>query len=224
MPNADRTSLDDHPYICFDAQSDAPMSSYAQTPCNTWASSFNTSMGAFGLTTAGEFSNAVTDCGLWVNGVGLGTRYEGNYTGTWPVIGSCTPWTDWQSWDATMKTGIMNFAMASMDALPVRVFSLVPELHVTDLHDRIGSFGLGRLVLLPLAVSSNRPNGRILWGYKMAGCPLTPAQLPEYVPIRVSGVRHFRPGKLAEQVLVRSRLPSVRISPGHPAPLATLER
>jgi aryl-phospho-beta-D-glucosidase BglC (GH1 family) len=118
MPNADRTSLDDHPYICFDAQSDAPMSSYAQTPCNTWASSFNTSMGAFGLTTAGEFSNAVTDCGLWVNGVGLGTRYEGNYTGTWPVIGSCTPWTDWQSWDATMKTGIMNFAMASMDALP----------------------------------------------------------------------------------------------------------
>ncbi|KAF8136159.1 glycoside hydrolase family 5 protein [Boletus edulis] len=82
MPNADRIALDDHPYICFDAQSDAPISSYAQTPCNTWASNFNTSMGAFGLTTAGEFSNAVTDCGLWVNG-----------------------------------TGIMNFALASMDAL-----------------------------------------------------------------------------------------------------------
>lgn len=124
LPNADRIALDDHPYICFGTQSAAPMSSYAQTPCNTWASEFNTSMGAFGLSGAGEFSNAVTDCGLWVNGVGLGTRYEGNYTGTWPVIGSCTPWNDWQDWNTTMKTDIMNFAMASMDALQVRVFTL----------------------------------------------------------------------------------------------------
>ncbi|KAH0830445.1 exo-beta-1,3-glucanase [Lanmaoa asiatica] len=117
LPNADRIAIDDHPYICFGGQSDAPMSSYAQTPCNTWASNFNTSMAAFGLSAAGEFSNAVTDCGLWVNGVGLGTRYEGNYTGSWPVIGSCTPWTDWQNWNTAMKTGILNFAMASMDAL-----------------------------------------------------------------------------------------------------------
>ncbi|KAG9318334.1 glycoside hydrolase family 5 protein [Chiua virens] len=117
LPNADRTALDDHPYLCFSTQSDAPMSSYAQTPCNTWATNFNTSMGAFGLTAAGEFSNAVTDCGLWVNGVGLGARYEGTYTGSWPVIGSCDTWTDWQTWNATMKTGIMNFALASMDAL-----------------------------------------------------------------------------------------------------------
>jgi len=117
LPNADRIALDEHPYICFGGQSAAPMSSYAQTPCDTWASSFNTSMGAFGLTTAGEFSNAVTDCGLWVNGVGLGTRYEGNYTGGGAAVGSCTPWNDFQSWNTTMKTDIMNFALASMDAL-----------------------------------------------------------------------------------------------------------
>ncbi|KAF9239593.1 exo-beta-1,3-glucanase [Melanogaster broomeanus] len=110
LPNADRTALDFHPYLCFETQSDAPMSSYAQTPCNSWGATMNTSMGAFGLSGAGEFSNAVTDCGLWVNGVGQGTR-------SWPVVGSCTPWTDWQNWDATMKTGIMNFALASMDAL-----------------------------------------------------------------------------------------------------------
>jgi len=120
LPNADRTALDQHPYICFGGQSDAPMSSYAQTPCSDWAAEVNTSMTAFGMTTAGEFSNAVTDCGLWVNGVGLGTRYEGTYTpGTWPVIGSCSSWTDWQNWDATMKAGIMQFALASMDALQV---------------------------------------------------------------------------------------------------------
>ncbi|KAH7927098.1 glycoside hydrolase family 5 protein [Leucogyrophana mollusca] len=118
LPNADRIALDEHPYICFGGQSDAAMSTYAQTPCNNWASSFNTSMGAFGMTAAGEFSNAVTDCGLWVNGVNLGTRYEGTYTsGTWPAVGSCDPWTNWQTWDATMKQGIQQFAMASMDAL-----------------------------------------------------------------------------------------------------------
>ncbi|KAG6334871.1 hypothetical protein ID866_4212 [Astraeus odoratus] len=117
LPNADRVALDQHPYLCFTTQSDAAMSTYAQTPCNAWAQSFNTSMSAFGLTGAGEWSNAVTDCGLWVNGVGLGTRYEGTYPGDWPAVGNCTTWTDWQNWDDTMKQGIMNFALASMDAL-----------------------------------------------------------------------------------------------------------
>ncbi|KAG1858453.1 glycoside hydrolase family 5 protein [Suillus subalutaceus] len=118
LPNADRIALDDHPYLCFDAQSSAPMSSYAQTPCTAWGGMMNTSMSAFGFTTAGEFSNAVTDCGLYVNGVGVGTRYEGTYTpGTWPVVGNCTTWTDWQSWNSTMISSIEQFALASMDAL-----------------------------------------------------------------------------------------------------------
>lgn len=119
LPNADRAALDQHTYLCFTSQSDSPMSSYAQTPCSAWAQGVNTSMSAFGMTAAGEWSNAVTDCGLWVNGVGLGTRYEGTYPGTWPTIGSCTPWADWQNWNGTMKQGIMNFALASMDALQV---------------------------------------------------------------------------------------------------------
>ncbi|EGN96212.1 glycoside hydrolase family 5 protein [Serpula lacrymans var. lacrymans S7.3] len=118
LPNSDRSAIDTHPYICFGGQSAAPMSSYAQTPCNAWGSMMNTSMGAFGLSTAGEFSNAVTDCGLYVNGIGLGTRYEGTYTpGNWPAVGSCDPWTDWQAWNSTMKEDIMQFALASMDAL-----------------------------------------------------------------------------------------------------------
>ena len=66
-------------------------------------------------------SNAVNDCGLWVNGVNLGTRYEGDYPGgPWPVIGSCEPWTDYTTWNATMKQEIQQFALASMDALQVR--------------------------------------------------------------------------------------------------------
>jgi len=118
LPGADRIALDDHPYICFGSQSSAPMSSYATTPCTDWGSLVNASMGAFGMTAAGEFSNAVTDCGLWVNGVGQGTRYEGNWTGgASPSQGSCTPWTDYQNYDQPTKDAIMSFAMASMDAL-----------------------------------------------------------------------------------------------------------
>jgi glucan 1,3-beta-glucosidase len=120
FPNADRLALDTHPYLCFGGQSNAPMSTYAQTPCKTWGGAFNASMGGFGLTGAGEFSNAVTDCGLWVNGVNLGTRYEGTYTdGSWPRVGNCTQWTDWQNYDAVTKNDIKNFALASMDALQV---------------------------------------------------------------------------------------------------------
>lgn len=125
FPNADRLALDTHPYLCFGTQSAAAMSTYAQTPC-TWGAGVNTSMGAFGLTNAGEFSNAVTDCGLWVNGVNQGVRYDGTYTvGTWPTIGSCDSWTDWQNYDTSMKNGIKNFALASMDALQVCCISCV---------------------------------------------------------------------------------------------------
>lgn len=118
FPQSDRTSLDIHPYVCFSGQSADGYDVRATQPCSSWAANQNTSMSAFGLTTAGEFSNAINDCGLWVNGVNLGTRYEGDYPGgPWPVIGSCEPWTDYQSWNDSMKADIQQFALASMDAL-----------------------------------------------------------------------------------------------------------
>jgi len=74
-------------------------------------------MTAFGITAAGEFSLAITDCGKYLNGVNLGTRYEGNYTDPTDRVGDCTPWTDWQSWDDEFKKSMYNFALSSMDAL-----------------------------------------------------------------------------------------------------------
>ena len=64
MPNVDRIALNSHPYLCFNGQSSASMSTYAQMPCTAWGGLINTSMGAFGFTIAGEFSNAITDCSL----------------------------------------------------------------------------------------------------------------------------------------------------------------
>lgn len=78
----------------------------------------NDSMNAFGLTGAGEFSLASNDCGLWVNGVFNGSRYDGTYPGPAPNgVGSCDQWNDWQSWDSSTKTALKNFALTSMDAL-----------------------------------------------------------------------------------------------------------
>lgn len=114
-------TLDSHPYICFGPQSAADMSTYKQTPCETWGGLVNRSMEAFGLTNAGEFSNAVTDCGLFLNGVNLGTRYEGTYPGSSNRVGNCNTWTDWQNYSPATKNAIKDFALASMDALQVRI-------------------------------------------------------------------------------------------------------
>ncbi|KAF8636641.1 hypothetical protein AX17_003449 [Amanita inopinata Kibby_2008] len=117
IPNADRIAIDSHPYICFGQQSNDPIASYAMTPCQTWGQVVNASLGEFGLTSAGEYSNAITDCGLYLNGVNLGTRYEGTYPGFPKRVGDCTPWTDWSNYDQEMKNGLKQFSLASMDAL-----------------------------------------------------------------------------------------------------------
>jgi len=116
LSNSDRTALDTHPYVCFEGQSATPYSGRLTVPCDSWGAAQNASLGAFGLTTAGEWSNAINDCGLWVNGVNLGTRYEGTYDG-YPAIGSCTPWVDYQNWDADFKQSVEQWALASMSAL-----------------------------------------------------------------------------------------------------------
>ncbi|CAK5264244.1 unnamed protein product [Mycena citricolor] len=120
FPGADRFTLDYHPYLCFAGQSPDPIGSHLTQPCSSWGAQINNSMANFGFILAGEFSNAVTDCGLYVNGVGQGVRYEGTYNqgGNWPVVGNCsTDWLDYTNWSSKTKSQYKTFAMASMDAL-----------------------------------------------------------------------------------------------------------
>jgi glucan 1,3-beta-glucosidase len=44
-------------------------------------------------TVVGEWSTAVTDCTLWLNGRGVGSRYDGTYFGQNAPLGSCDGWT-----------------------------------------------------------------------------------------------------------------------------------
>jgi glucan 1,3-beta-glucosidase len=56
---------------------------------------------------AGEFSNAINDCGLFVRGVGNGPVYAGD----------CSVFNNVASWTPAMKEGFQTFILASMDAL-----------------------------------------------------------------------------------------------------------
>ena len=44
-------------------------------------------------TVSGEWSNAVTDCAKWLNGRGVGARWDGTWQPDQPTFGSCDGYT-----------------------------------------------------------------------------------------------------------------------------------
>ncbi|KAH9464928.1 hypothetical protein MJO29_001403 [Puccinia striiformis f. sp. tritici] len=120
LQGSDRTGLDSHTYFAFTAQlSDVN----ATRPCNAWAARSNQTMEGFGLSMSGEWSLALNDCGLYVNNVGWGQRYEGTWPNAtrpdrrFPKVGSCDQWLDHRKWSDAQKKGFADTASASQDAL-----------------------------------------------------------------------------------------------------------
>ncbi|KAJ3822386.1 glycoside hydrolase family 5 protein [Lentinula raphanica] len=71
-----------------------------------WAIATNQSSKAFGLTLGGEFSTAINDCGLWLNGIGPGSSDP-----------DCPIWDDWASYNTSTVAGLKQITLATMDAL-----------------------------------------------------------------------------------------------------------
>ncbi|KAJ8089621.1 hypothetical protein PM082_014879 [Marasmius tenuissimus] len=118
LRHADRLALDGHPYLAFTGmQSNESWAAKTWFPCRVWGREFNQSMYDFGLTIGGGWSLAVNDCGLWLNGVGKGTRYEGTFPGGGERVGSCERWVNWQEYTVEMKQELKNFAMVNMAGL-----------------------------------------------------------------------------------------------------------
>ncbi|KAJ8594245.1 glycoside hydrolase family 5 protein [Rhizopogon salebrosus TDB-379] len=117
LQGSDRIILDTHPYFAFDGSSNGqPIATgtglsaggiWPQQACNAWGPGMNTSQTAFGVTIAGEFSDGYNQCGLFLMGVGNTDSYGD----------SCSLFLDSSQWNATMKAGFYEFALASMDAL-----------------------------------------------------------------------------------------------------------
>lgn len=63
----------------------------------------------------GEWSGAITDCATWLNGVGIGARYDGSYYNTTRYstddlpIGSCKSQNPIENWNETYKIDVRQF-------------------------------------------------------------------------------------------------------------------
>ncbi|KAK4047827.1 hypothetical protein OIV83_005170 [Microbotryomycetes sp. JL201] len=123
LEGADRIALESHRYLAFRPPNDDPMDLQMLKPCQNWGSDFNRTMSKVGLAITGEWSIATNDCGMFLNGVGVGTRYEGTYPtpelseapGVAPV-GACDEWSDHTTWSDERKDQLLALAKAHMDA------------------------------------------------------------------------------------------------------------
>ncbi|OCF34165.1 exo-beta-1,3-glucanase [Kwoniella heveanensis BCC8398] len=108
LKGADRIGLDQHPYLAFGEVNTASHNDQAKVACS-WGGGTNDSMTSFGIITGGEWSNAINDCGLWLNGVGSTPAFNS--------LGNCDTFDEWFNWSDDFKAGVKNYAMANMDAL-----------------------------------------------------------------------------------------------------------
>lgn len=134
LPGHDRLALDTHKFFAFENMDRSPLSDQIDKPCRSWAAETNNSWTDFGVSVAGEFSLAINDCGLWVNGIGAGTRWEGTLVSSGAVgSGDCTEWNKWDNWGQQTKDQFKAFALRSFDALGVRVVLLSSSWSLTPL-------------------------------------------------------------------------------------------
>ncbi|KAI0753525.1 glycoside hydrolase [Daedaleopsis nitida] len=126
LTGADRVALDTHPYFAFNGNANRePLNvtadggdgttlggKWPKQACQSWADDMNTSRSTFGVTIAGEFSNAMNDCGLFVDGISPTGQPGGARYGP-----DCDYWEDAAGWSDATKQGLLQFALASMDAL-----------------------------------------------------------------------------------------------------------
>ncbi|KAH7107767.1 glycoside hydrolase [Auriculariales sp. MPI-PUGE-AT-0066] len=119
LTNADRVGWDTHFYFAFaKTPSNASLPTWSENVCTKQQPKMTAALKSLGHINAGEFSLAINDCGLNVNGVGLGQRYEGTLIGNdKPAAGNCSDWDIWENYTADTKAGLKDFALHEFDAL-----------------------------------------------------------------------------------------------------------
>ncbi|ORY97554.1 glycoside hydrolase superfamily, partial [Syncephalastrum racemosum] len=112
------TVLETHMYMIFDdGLVQMPRAKQAAFPCHDWRNTLDQSHSG-ASTMVGEFSLATNDCGKYLNGVGLGTRYEGTLEGSSPGCDTCncSSVVDWRNWSDDYKKFLKSFVEHQMDA------------------------------------------------------------------------------------------------------------
>lgn len=84
---------------------------HVQTACN-WGTQHKKE---YHWNIVGEWSAAMTDCAPWLNGVGRGARWTGEYLNS-PRIGSCEPYAKSSEWTEEYKQKTRQFIEGQIDA------------------------------------------------------------------------------------------------------------
>jgi hypothetical protein len=110
-PSLTPSVIDQHPYLAFGEPNLATHAERATVACG-WGGGTNDTSASYGVVIGGEWSNAVNNCGKWLNGVGSGNSYD-----TLPGGRTCAYWENWQAWSPAQRAEIRSYNMAQMDAL-----------------------------------------------------------------------------------------------------------
>ncbi|KAG2218194.1 hypothetical protein INT45_006829 [Circinella minor] len=118
-----RVILESHMYLMFDEGIvSLPREEQAQFPCHGWRAILNDSMKNAAPTMVGEFSIATNDCGKYLNGVGLGTRYENTLHKEssakqlqCPTC-TCENVENWKKWDKNYRHFLQSFLEHQIDS------------------------------------------------------------------------------------------------------------
>lgn len=103
--------VDHHHYQVFSAGELArDIDQHIEVAC-AWADSKNEAH----WNVAGEWSAALTDCALWLNGVGRGARWLGDYDSS-PNYGLCDMYTNSDNWTDEYKANVRRYIEAQLDA------------------------------------------------------------------------------------------------------------
>ncbi|CAO3676679.1 unnamed protein product [Rhizopus stolonifer] len=119
----ERAVLETHLYLIFNNDLVAmPRSLQVDFPCRYWQKDLNQSTLLTGPTMVGEFSVATNDCGKYLNGMGLGARFDGTLDQegmpNHPVCPACTckGVDDWTKFTTEYKQFLLEFMEKQMDA------------------------------------------------------------------------------------------------------------
>lgn len=111
-PKYHNVVLDHHHYQVFSTQElDRTIDEHVEVACS-WGKGAKTEDK---WNVCGEFSAALTDCALWLNGVGRGARWSGDLDGSY-LKNVCAPYTSSDNWTPEYKQNVRRYVEAQLDA------------------------------------------------------------------------------------------------------------
>lgn len=112
-PGSSGALVDHHEYQVF--TNELVSLSYADHASYVWESASSWATGQDKWLFCGEWTAAMTDCATYLNGYGIGARYDGTYQGS-SYVGSCAGKSDISSWDGDLRSATTNYISAQIKA------------------------------------------------------------------------------------------------------------